>query len=57
MVGQIVDAFGEQRHLNARRSSVGLVGPVLLDRRNFFKSHVLVCPYVSAGLAAFRFFR
>ena len=57
MVGQIIDAFGEQRHLNVRRSSVGCVDLILLDRRAFFKSHVLVCPDVAAGMAVFVSFR
>ena len=35
VVGQIVDALCEQRNLNASRSTVGLVRPVLLDGRSF----------------------
>jgi hypothetical protein len=42
VVRQIVDLLGEQGDLNAGRASVGLVGPIFLDGRAFFESHVLV---------------
>ena len=44
VVRQIVDALCEQRDLNASRSTVGLVRPVLLDGRAFSKAIVLVSP-------------
>jgi hypothetical protein len=42
VISQIVDLLGEQGDLNAGRASVGLVGPIFLDGRAFFESHVLV---------------
>jgi hypothetical protein len=45
VLGQVIDAFGENRNLNASRSGVGLVRPILLDGRRLVKSHVLVGPY------------
>jgi hypothetical protein len=41
VIGQIVDPLGEQRDLNAGRSTVGLMRPIFLDGRTFFESHVL----------------
>ena len=41
VIGQIVDPLGEQRDLNAGRSTVGLMRPIFLDGRAFFESHVL----------------
>jgi hypothetical protein len=48
VVGQVIDAFGEQRDLNASRSTVSLVRPKFLDGGAFFKSHVLVSPRAGA---------
>ena len=42
VIRQIVDPLGEQGDLNAGRATVGLVGPIFLDGRAFFESHVLV---------------
>lgn len=41
VVRQIIDALGEQRDLNASRSTVSLMRPIFLDGRAFFESHVL----------------
>jgi hypothetical protein len=41
VIPQIFDPRGEQRDLNAGRSTVGLMRPVFLDGRAFFESHVL----------------
>jgi hypothetical protein len=45
VVGQVIDAFGENRDLNASRSGVGLMRPILLDGGTLFESHVLIGPY------------
>lgn len=45
VIGQVIDAFGEYGDLNARRSGVGLMRPILLDGGGLFESHVLVDPY------------
>jgi hypothetical protein len=42
VVRQIIDALREQRDLNASRSTVRLMRPVLLDGQALFESHVLV---------------
>jgi hypothetical protein len=44
VLGQVIDALGEYRNLNASRSSIGLMCPILLDGRRFYKSHVLIGP-------------
>jgi hypothetical protein len=50
---QIVDALREQRNLNASRSTVGLMRPVLLDGGAFFESHVLGIPAQRAASLSF----
>jgi hypothetical protein len=55
VVPQIVDALCEQRNLNASRSTVGLMRPVLLDGVAFFESHVLGIPRAVRGLVVVLF--
>ena len=53
VVGQVVDAIGHDRHLDARRAGVGLVGAILVDRRCLFESHdVYSCADAAGGLSA-----
>ena len=52
LVVQNVDPLRQQRHLDARRSGVVLVCPVLGDRRCFFKSHCVYSPRVQLRLSA-----
>src|SRR5712672_848624 len=40
VLGEVVDALREEGHLHARRTGVGLVRLVLLERRSVVESHV-----------------
>jgi hypothetical protein len=41
MIREVVDALGQDRNLNLCGPRISLMGPVLLDRRCFVKSHLL----------------
>jgi hypothetical protein len=51
MVVQLLDALGEERHLNTSRAGVSRVRPVFLDGCAFIESHVP--DRLPASLAAF----
>jgi hypothetical protein len=41
MIREVIDALGQYRNLDLRRTGIAFVRPVLLDRSRFIESHLL----------------